>query len=128
MTTTFIRWYNPPNKKHKANPKNGEASKRTTPVDQISDDVTDDNHQPLNFDTFLPTHDPSLGYSVPNPLSVPGLGTSTLDLPGSTVSQDEAFSRALGAMYWVGYWTAVYHVRPHICLCCLAMLISFKIA
>jgi hypothetical protein len=27
------------------------------------------------------------------------------------VSQDEAFSRALNAMYWGGYWTAVYHVR-----------------
>jgi hypothetical protein len=25
-------------------------------------------------------------------------------------SQDEAFSRALNAMYWGGYWTAVYHV------------------
>ncbi|EAU93283.1 hypothetical protein CC1G_12189 [Coprinopsis cinerea okayama7 len=24
-------------------------------------------------------------------------------------SQDEAFSRALNAMYWSGYWTAVYH-------------------
>ena len=43
------------------------------------------------------------------------------------VSQDEAFSRALNAMYWGGYWTAMYHVRryslflslfpcgPHIC-------------
>jgi len=27
----------------------------------------------------------------------------------ATVSQDEAFSRALNAMYWGGYWTAVYH-------------------
>src|SRR5277367_935908 len=110
MMATFIRWYNPPNKKIKSNPKSGEASKRTTPVDQVPDGVTDDNHQPLNFDTFLPTHDPSLGYSVPNPLSVPGIGTTMPDLPESAVSQDEAFSRALGAMYWVGYWTAVYHV------------------
>jgi hypothetical protein len=33
------------------------------------------------------------------------------------VSQDEAFDRALSAMYWGGYWTAVYHVcfslSPH---------------
>jgi hypothetical protein len=26
------------------------------------------------------------------------------------VSQDEAFTRALGAMYWAGYYSAVYHV------------------
>ncbi|KAK0187784.1 hypothetical protein F5146DRAFT_1141244 [Armillaria mellea] len=26
-----------------------------------------------------------------------------------TVSQDEAFQRAMSAMYWAGYWTAVYH-------------------
>jgi len=25
------------------------------------------------------------------------------------VSQDEAFTRAMGAMYWAGYYTAVYH-------------------
>jgi len=30
--------------------------------------------------------------------------------PGSIVNQDEAFTRALRAMYWGGYWTAVYHV------------------
>jgi hypothetical protein len=27
------------------------------------------------------------------------------------INQDEAFSRALSAMYWGGYWTAMYHVR-----------------
>ncbi|KAL1741690.1 hypothetical protein HDZ31DRAFT_84667 [Schizophyllum fasciatum] len=34
------------------------------------------------------------------------------DLAGghaSGVGQDEAFSRAMNAMYWTGYWTAVYH-------------------
>ena len=25
-------------------------------------------------------------------------------------SQDDAFSRAMTAMYWSGYWTAVFHV------------------
>ena len=30
---------------------------------------------------------------------------------GRIVSQDEAFSRAMNAMYWGGYWTAMYHVR-----------------
>lgn len=26
------------------------------------------------------------------------------------VNRDEAFNNALSAMYWSGYWTAVYHV------------------
>ncbi|KAJ2926872.1 hypothetical protein H1R20_g10201, partial [Candolleomyces eurysporus] len=45
----------------------------------------------------------------------PGYSSAYYDLGNpsssmSTVSQDEAFSRALNAMYWGGYWTAVYHV------------------
>jgi hypothetical protein len=45
----------------------------------------------------------------------PGYSSAYYDLENpsssmSTVSQDEAFSRALNAMYWGGYWTAVYHV------------------
>ena len=60
--------------------------------------------QPLNFDTFIPTHDPSL----PIPMADP---SSYIGIPGaSIVSQDEAFSRAMTAMYWGGYWTAMYHV------------------
>ncbi|KAK0464199.1 uncharacterized protein EV420DRAFT_1637763 [Desarmillaria tabescens] len=43
-----------------------------------------EDSQPLNV---LPSHDPSL----------------------SSVSQDEAFQRAMNSMYWAGYWTAVYH-------------------
>lgn len=31
---------------------------------------------------------------------------------GAGVSADEAFSRALSAMYWSGYWAATYHVSP----------------
>ncbi|KAK0504288.1 hypothetical protein EDD18DRAFT_1132788 [Armillaria luteobubalina] len=42
----------------------------------------------LNVDFEQASHDPSLGPSV---------------------SQDEAFERAASAMYWAGYWTAVYH-------------------
>ena len=37
---------------------------------------------------------------------------------GKGVGQDEAFSRAMNAMYWTGYWTAVYHVSENY-LCCL---------
>lgn len=51
---------------------------------------------------------------MPQPPNVPGPDYSAHYLaspPGPVVSRDEAFSRALGAMYWGGYWTAVYHVR-----------------
>jgi hypothetical protein len=68
--------------------------------------------QPLNFETFVPTHDPSLPV-LPNRPSAPesDSGARTLAQPfGPMVSQDDAFDRALSAMYWGGYWTAVYHV------------------
>jgi len=55
---------------------------------------------PLNFNTFVPSHDPAL----------PNLATTdTQNLAG--ISQDEAFRNVLNAMYWTGYWTAVYHCR-----------------
>ena len=65
-----------------------------------------ENSRPLDFNTFVPNHDPSLAqpsqaayetYCIP-------------PAPGEHVGRDEAFNRALGAMYWAGYWTAVYHV------------------
>lgn len=69
--------------------------------------------QPLNFDTFVPSHDPSLSMSTPQyPTGDLGdYAKSHLTTPqGSMVSQDEAFSKAMNAMYWAGYYTAVYHV------------------
>jgi len=55
---------------------------------------------PLNFNTFVPSHDPAL----------PDLGvTDTRNL--ADISKEEAFRNALNAMYWTGYWTAVYHCR-----------------
>jgi len=64
-----------------------------------------DNSHPLNFDTFVPIHDPSLAQALQPALEPNGLPP----VPGEHVSRDEAFNRALGAMYWAGYWTAVYH-------------------
>lgn len=55
---------------------------------------------PLNFNTFIPSHDPTL----PNLTA-----TDTQNI--RDVSQDEAFKNALSSMYWTGYWTAVYYVR-----------------
>lgn len=66
---------------------------------------------PHNLDTSVPRQDPSFRMA-----QVPaGFDHTTYALPepGAMVSQDEAFSRALSAMYWGGYWTAVYHVSAH---------------
>ncbi|KAF7306285.1 hypothetical protein MIND_00419400 [Mycena indigotica] len=92
-------WYNvPPNQPPKKRP-------RTEAVAPENDG----DSQPIDFATFVPTYDASLvlpaptlpesneGYHLPNLASMP--------------SQDEAFQRALGAMYWGGYWTAVYHCQ-----------------
>ena len=71
---------------------------------------------PLNFDTFVPTHDPTLAAG----LQTSQAGRSSDEYPqsylpaqgsnGALASRDEAFEKALNAMYWTGYWTAVYHV------------------
>ena len=76
-------------------------------IPAASEGGVENDSQPINFDTFVPTHNPSLDQlsSVAPPMDY------GQDTPGATmVSQDEAFSRALNAMYWGGYWTAMYHV------------------
>jgi hypothetical protein len=75
-------------------------------VPSATNGATEEDSKPLNFDTFVPSHDPSLENPVPMTENyVPDI------LTGAMVSQDEAFQRALSAMYWGGYWTAMYHVR-----------------
>ncbi|TFK91527.1 hypothetical protein K466DRAFT_582745 [Polyporus arcularius HHB13444] len=69
---------------------------------------------PLNFDTFVSSHDPSLAAAAGSLLTVPTMDGMSGPGTGSEMamaSQDEAFSRAMTAMYWSGYWTAVYHAR-----------------
>lgn len=71
----------------------------------------EEDSAPLDFDTFVPSYDPSL----PVPSEAPAAPESSFFIPAPSttmVSRDEAFSRALSAMYWGGYWTAVYHVSP----------------
>lgn len=69
------------------------------------EDDGEENNQPIDFDTFVPTHDPGLEKF---PDSQPSLYAS--QLPGPNVSRDDAFERATRAWYWAGYWTAIYHV------------------
>ena len=80
----------------------------------VHDGNAEPDSQPLNFDTFVPTHDPSLDIpSDPTSNQIPVPDTNYIPAvdASAVVSQDEAFSRALNAMYWGGYWTAIYHVR-----------------
>ncbi|PAV21733.1 hypothetical protein PNOK_0169000 [Pyrrhoderma noxium] len=149
-------WYNIPPEKPSTKSKGKGKSKQesavpkaaTTPAVQTLSGLTEaeDNQSsaPLNFDTFVPTHDPSLtftGPSSPPPLpqntqshlgQIQNYYESILPPPGNaaytttggmgftantkgagvgTINADEAFNRAIGAMYWCGYWTAMYHVQ-----------------
>ncbi|EPQ61190.1 hypothetical protein GLOTRDRAFT_109348 [Gloeophyllum trabeum ATCC 11539] len=91
-------WYNTPaiQKTPQAGPSS--PNKRTKTKTAPADDS-----QPLNFENFVPNHDPSLAANGAGP---------TYASPG-IVGQDEAFTRAVEASYWSGYWTAVYHYHRH---------------
>jgi hypothetical protein len=38
------------------------------------------------------------------------IGNSQASEYVNDISADDAFARAIGAMYWTGYWTAVFEV------------------
>jgi len=100
--TQLDRWYNVPPDPSKL------KKSAVVPQDPQTMHPDQENSRPLNFDTFVPSHDPSLTQAPQLALEPNGVPP----VPGEHVSRDEAFNRALGAMYWAGYWTAVYHVRP----------------
>ncbi|EJF58766.1 hypothetical protein BD309DRAFT_971366 [Dichomitus squalens] len=107
-------WYNvPPEKTSKGKLKAAPSKTNGIAVEAEMNGRTEAaDSSPLNFDTFVPTHDPSLAPAGPS-LSVPAINAATLGsgAEAAIVSQDEAFSNAMTAMYWSGYWTAVYHCR-----------------
>ena len=89
-------------------PKAGPSKRTPTrPLQEQEEDTA-----PLDFDTYVPTHDPSLAQASDTAMTTPFF----VPPPSTMVSRDEAFNNALSAMYWGGYWTAVYHVCPSICL------------
>ncbi|EJD04478.1 uncharacterized protein FOMMEDRAFT_155612 [Fomitiporia mediterranea MF3/22] len=139
-------WYNiPPEKSRATSSTRKKKVQQDTTLPLEASGATDeaDESVPLNFETFVPTHDASLAFPGPtSPPAVPEVTQANLRnitshysmmLPASTfptahgsgdtstsanlhnqsvaLNPDEAFSRALGAMYWCGYWTAVYHVQ-----------------
>lgn len=75
-----------------------------------------ENSNPIQFDNFIPRHDPTLeaggvsfGESRGTVLSEQELAFDPSNHTGGSI--DEAFTRAQAAMYWAGYWTAMYHAR-----------------
>ncbi|KIJ59809.1 hypothetical protein HYDPIDRAFT_32797 [Hydnomerulius pinastri MD-312] len=95
-------WYNKP---YTGPPSQSAAPESTTNTSKSM--PTEPDTAPLDFNTFVPSHDPSL----PIPSEPPQLN-SFIPAPSTTmVSRDEAFNNALSAMYWSGYWTAVYHAQ-----------------
>lgn len=116
MRALINRWYNvpfDPSKKPAANASSNATATTANPPSSISPtDGAENDSKPIDFDTFIPTHDPSL--PEPEAGALPTMPSEASYIPntpaGSMVSQDEAFQRALTAMYWGGYWTAMYHV------------------
>ncbi|KAF9818484.1 hypothetical protein IEO21_02722 [Rhodonia placenta] len=109
-------WYNvpPSENKTKAKGKAKASTSTSTPAygaqNYQADAESEADSGPIDFETFVPSHDPSLAAAMS---AVPG-ASALWESPGSFVSQDEAFSRALSAMYWGGYYTAIYHYHRNL--------------
>ncbi|KAF7986142.1 hypothetical protein HWV62_38506 [Athelia sp. TMB] len=105
-------WYNVPPSPSSLKKSQAAATPSSAPGPSTGPAETPDDSRPLNFDTFVPNHDASLAVSAP-PYPAGGLpdysGSHLAAESEVMVSQDEAFTRAMGAMYWAGYYTAVYH-------------------
>lgn len=69
---------------------------------------------PIDFDSFVPAHDPTLGQETSGaaaygPYAPTSLSAAAQDV--STLSKDDIFEKAVSASYWAGYWTAMYHAK-----------------
>jgi len=98
----YHSWYNVPPKKK---------------VEHDNPQPDQSDSQPVDFASFVPTHDPSLSAALPTVEPDP---TAQL-----LISQDEAFRRAVQASYWSGYWTAIYNVCLSLALCKHANILQF---
>jgi hypothetical protein len=107
----FLRsWYNVPAAESvRKKPKGADNITSTSQATIAHENDDEDNSKPIDFDTFVPAHDASL--HIPAGPSAPDFSAYLETDGGADVGVDSAFERALGAMYWAGYWTAVYHVR-----------------
>ncbi|KAI9566995.1 hypothetical protein HD554DRAFT_2173850 [Boletus coccyginus] len=103
-------WYNKPYTAPTPQPGPSNPKPHSNPL--APGDEPEPDTVPLDFHTYIPTHDPSL--AVPSDTGAgPAMTAPFFVPPPSTtmVSRNEAFNNALSAMYWGGYWTAVYHYQ-----------------
>ncbi|VDC01188.1 unnamed protein product [Peniophora sp. CBMAI 1063] len=101
-TEPVKKWYNVPPKPARADAKG--KSKAEEPANGDS--------RPFDFNTFVPTHDASLGVQKQTSGAAYQHGVAAGAEGGGEVAwagRDEAFGQAMSAMYWAGYWSAVYH-------------------
>ncbi|KAF9007944.1 hypothetical protein BDQ17DRAFT_1350298 [Cyathus striatus] len=104
-------WYNnPPAKIATKSTTSTENNVETNGTTSMEGKAAEDDSQPLNFDTFVPTHDPALNHGKA-PVHSADESYVPLEGVGTSVSRDEAFKNALNATYWAGYWTAMYYCQ-----------------
>ncbi|KAH7884024.1 hypothetical protein F5I97DRAFT_1635326 [Phlebopus sp. FC_14] len=105
-----LLWYNKPYTGPKSQGNTSKANHYR--ITAQSPDNEEDDTTPLDFGTFVPTHDPSLSGPSKPPPATQSSPAIFIPSPSTTmVSRDEAFNNALSAMYWSGYWTAIYHAQ-----------------
>jgi hypothetical protein len=83
-------------------------------MDEEAEEGVNDS-TPLDFATFVPTHDPSL--AMPSGPSAPSLGATPSSfwppfMGNNTprVSRDQALQHWMSSMYWAGFYAAAFYV------------------
>lgn len=108
------RWYAPPPKLQKENEESEEGHDEENDEGAVEEEQEiEADSLPIDFDTFVPSHDPTLGRETTH---TPAIGSYPHAIPMtfpniSTLTKDEVFEKAISSSYWAGYWTALYHVR-----------------
>lgn len=94
------RWYAPPPKPQEEGEEEEEDQDEEEENTGEIEHATVPDSAPIDFNTFVPLHDPTLGVAQTS---------ATHDF--TKLTKDQIFEKALSASYWAGYWTGMYHVR-----------------
>ncbi|CAE6402412.1 unnamed protein product [Rhizoctonia solani] len=104
-------WYAPPPKPQEEEEEDGEEEEEEREEgeeEENADEGIVPDSAPIDFDTFVPLHDPTLGVAQ---VSGTGLQYPTNTYDFTKLTKDEIFEKAVSASYWAGYWAAMYHAR-----------------
>ncbi|QRW19635.1 hypothetical protein RhiXN_01041 [Rhizoctonia solani] len=104
-TNKSALWYAPPPKPQEDDKEDNdeEEGEEGEEIEENADETEQDtvpDSVPIDYNTFVPSHDPTLGANVPM-----AAGDFT------KLAKDEIFEKAVSASYWAGYWAAMYHAR-----------------